>query len=102
MNAAELLQVLQADGLHFKAVDGQWLDVWPSRRLTPERLDVIKQHKPELIELLAANDMKPGAYRLVLKNGVSMTITNCISESEVIHIAKQKCWEVESVTRISK
>lgn len=55
MSAAEILHTLTDQGFTL-AVDGDRLTVSPSSRLTDPMRAAIRQHKPEIVALLAAND----------------------------------------------
>jgi hypothetical protein len=75
MNAAAILSRLQASGLHLRAEGGN-LHISPKEAVTPETLDLIREHKAELLKELFfrwidSDHLEEGIRRMGRKWGYS-------------------------------
>jgi len=66
MTALELIQIVEANGGRFR-VDGEYLVIAPGEAAAPV-MEELRQHKPEIIELLAERPAMPAGVRLVSWN----------------------------------
>ena len=55
MNAGAILECLKASGLHIRAEGGN-LRVGPKEAVTPETLELIREHKAELLEAVGRGE----------------------------------------------
>jgi hypothetical protein len=61
--ALELIQIVEANGGQLRVEDG-WLVIAPGDAAEPV-IEELRQHKPEIIELLAQRPVMPPGVRLV-------------------------------------